>query len=81
MTVAELVELLKMMPQDMMVVIPGYEGGFDNPELSSKDLVLDENWNGESKNSWYNGRHGCYYSEMEGQNSPPVACVVVGRGK
>ena len=31
MTVAELIEKLKQMPQDMMVVIPGYEGGYDNP--------------------------------------------------
>lgn len=81
MTVRELVELLKKMPQDMMVVIPGYEGGYDNPELSSSTLVPDENWDGESKVSWYNGRHGVYYSEMEVQNLQTVACVVVGRGK
>jgi hypothetical protein len=80
MTVAELIEKLKFMPQDMMVVIPGYEGGYDNPEISSSTLVPDTNWNGTNKNHWYNGRHDHYY-EMEGEgNIQPVACVVVGRG-
>lgn len=79
MTVAELIEKLKCMPQDMMVVIPGYEGGYDNPEVTSSTLIPDSNWNGNSKNSWYNGRHDTYYQNEE-TNQQPVACVVVGRG-
>ncbi len=80
MTVAELIEKLKNMPQDMIVVIPGYEGGYDNPEITSSTLVPDANWNGTGKNHWYNGRHDTYY-EMESEgNVQPVACVVVGRG-
>jgi hypothetical protein len=77
MTVRELIDVLQMMPQDMMVVIPGYEGGFDNPKLSSDSLILDDNWDGEKKSHWYNGRHAPYYDgHSEGQ---PIACVVVGR--
>jgi len=80
MTVAELIEKLKFMPQDMLVVIPGYEGGYDNPEIRSSTIVTDTNWNGTSKNHWYNGRHETYY-EMESEgNVQPVACIVVGRG-
>jgi hypothetical protein len=81
MTVSELIEQLKNMPQDMMVVIDGYEGGYDNPELSSSKLIPDSNWNGKSKEAWYNGRHDVYYVEMEDQNLSTVECVVIGRGK
>lgn len=78
MTVAELIEKLKCMPQDMMVVIPGYEGGYDNPEVTSSTLIPDSNWNGKSKNSWYNGRHDAH--SVNDENEQPVACVVVSRG-
>jgi hypothetical protein len=80
MTVAEMIDKLKNMPQDMMVVIPGYEGGYDNPEITSSTLVADTNWNGKSKDYWYFGRHDHYY-EMESDGTvQPIACVVVGRG-
>ena len=79
MTVAELIEKLKKMPQDMMVVIPGYEGGYDNPELKRDELIADANWDGKSKNSWYNGRHDeCY--KMDGDDRTYTYCVVIGRG-
>lgn len=78
MTVAELIEKLKAVPQDMMVVIPGYESGYDNPELTSSFLIEDANWNGKNKDNWYNGRHDEYY-EMDGDDRQPIACVVVGR--
>lgn len=80
MTVAELIEQLKNMPQDMMVVIPGYEGGFDNPMITTSSIIPDANWNGKSKNHWYNGRHDTFY-EMETETDMPTKnCVVVGRG-
>jgi hypothetical protein len=82
MTVSELIERLKNYPGDMMVVIPGYEGGYDNPEVESNgSLVPDSNWNGDSKETWYNGRHDVYYVEMEENGVKPVQCVVIGRGK
>jgi len=81
MTVAELIEELKMVPQDSMVVIPGYEGGYDNIEVKRNGvIVLDDNWDGQEKFYWYNGRHASYYKDMEG-NDEPVSCVIVGRGK
>ena len=30
MTVAELIEELNKLPPDMLVMVPGYEGGYDN---------------------------------------------------
>lgn len=80
MTVAELINKLKEMPQDMMVVIPGYEGGYDNPELKFDSMILDANWNGTNKNHWYNGRHDQHYEMDDEPKNNPVKCVVVGRG-
>jgi hypothetical protein len=79
MTVAELIEQLKMVPQDSMVVIPGYEGGYDNPDVSTGTLVENDNWDGQEKLYWYNGRHAAYYVDMVGDQ--PVNCIVIGRGK
>lgn len=80
MTVAELIDKLKAVPQDSMVVIPGYEGGYDNPEIRSGWLLPDANWNGKSKDHWYNGRHDQYYVNETETKQTPVCCVVVGRG-
>jgi hypothetical protein len=42
MTVAELIEKLRAMPQDMRVVVNGYEGDFDEPHIIEgwADLTL-----------------------------------------
>jgi len=80
MTVSELIEKLKMVPQDSMVVIPGREGGYDNPDVSTATLVEDDNWDGQEKFYWYNGRHAHYHKDdMVGDQ--PVNCIVIGRGK
>jgi hypothetical protein len=79
MTVAELIEELNKLPQDSMVVIPGYEGGYDNPDVSTGTLVENDNWDGQEKFYWYNGRHAVYYVDMVGDQ--PVNCIVIGRGK
>lgn len=78
MTVAELIAQLKNLPGDMMVVIPGYEGGYDNPMVTSSTLIPNTNWDGERKSHWYFGRHD-QYREMDGDDRTPIACVVVGR--
>ena len=80
MTVSELIEQLKMVPGDSMVVIPGYEGGFDNPSLETKDIVVDYNWNGKTKEEWYMGRHGESY-QADRVVTDLVNAVVIGRGK
>jgi hypothetical protein len=80
MTVAELIEELNKLPQDMLVLVPGYEGGYDNIEIQNNGAVLrDENWDGQEKFYWYNGRHGEAYRAVEGDETTP--CIVIGRGK
>lgn len=81
MTVNELIEQLKKVPGDSMVVIPGYEGGYDNPEIISSTLILDANWDGKEKNHWYNGRHAKYYANDNDSSVQPISCIVVGRGR
>ena len=81
MTVNELIEQLKGVPGDSIVVIPGYEGGYDNPQVTTGTMVPDTNWTGEDKESWYMGRHNVYYPDLDNGNKQPVNCVVVGRGK
>lgn len=81
MTVRELIDILQKMPQDTLVVIPGYEGGYDNPSVSTSTLIADTNWNSvkNEKITWYYGRHDHYYPEHEETPSVPTPCVVVGR--
>ena len=80
MTVAELIEELNKLPQDMLVLVPGYEGGYDNIEVQRNGaVVLDDNWDGQEKLHWYNGRHGEAYRAEEGDEL--AQCVVIGRGK
>jgi len=71
MKVSKLIELLKKFPQNMLVLVAGYEGGYDNPELpvmkpikkQDKDLV---------------GYLGIYDNALEGDKKVQIA-VVIGR--
>jgi hypothetical protein len=79
MTVAELIEELNKLPQDMLVLVPGYEGGYDNAEVCRNTAVLlNDNWDGQEKISWYNGRHSTSFSPTEDELTH---CVAIGRGK
>ena len=55
MTVNELIEQLKSYPSDMRVLTLGYEGGYDDIGLKTKDIVFNVN----SKDTWYYGPHEC----------------------
>jgi len=80
MTVAELIEQLQKLPQDTLVLVPGYEGGYDNIEIQNNGAVLlNDNWDGQEKFHWYNGRHGEAYRAEENDEITP--CIVIGRGK
>ena len=53
MTVNELIEQLKSYPGDMTVLTLGYEGGYDDIGLKTKDIVF----NVYPKDTWYMGTH------------------------
>lgn len=52
MNVAQLIEKLKNYPQDLRVVVHGYEGGYDDVDtFENLKIVLDYN------TAWYYGKH------------------------
>ena len=53
MTVNELIQQLQTYPGDMRVLALGYEGGFDDINLKTDDIVFDVN----NKDTWYFGTH------------------------
>lgn len=63
MTIAELGELLANYPQDLPVMIDGYEGGFDDVDIGRiaiREIQLDVN------KYWFYGRH-----DLPGEDKPP----------
>ena len=76
MTVNELIEQLKNYPSDMRVLALGYEGGFDDINLKTDDIVFDVN----NKDTWYFGMH-----ERAGmcgnENETGEKCLIVIRAK
>ena len=51
-TVADLVEALMQFPQDLLVITPGYEGGYKEIKcLESREILLNVN------DAWYYGPH------------------------
>ena len=53
MTVNELINQLQTYPGDMRVLALGYEGGFDDINLKTDDIVFNVN----NKDTWYMGMH------------------------
>lgn len=52
MTVAQLIESLKWYPQDLPVVVSGYEGGYNDVDSFERIKIV----RGHNK-SWYYGKH------------------------
>jgi len=76
MTVNELIEQLKNYPGDMRVLTLGYEGGFDDVDLETNDIVFNVN----STDTWYIGRHETV--DMCGEyGKSGKKCVIVTRSK
>ncbi|NBP03812.1 MAG: hypothetical protein EBU90_27675 [Proteobacteria bacterium] len=53
MTVNELIQQLQNYPSDMRVLTLGYEGGYNDMDLKTEDIVFDAN----DKDTWYIGPH------------------------
>lgn len=66
MTVQELTQCLSKLPPDMLVVVDGYEDGFDNV-VKAETIRLTLNANDE----WYYGRH----KQNEKENTPEAVLI------
>jgi hypothetical protein len=75
MTVKELIQKLGEYDPDMIVVVDGYEEGYDDPQVFTTEIILDTNWDGQGKPTSWSGRHE-YVGVDDG---PGVKAVVVGR--
>lgn len=75
MTVKELIQKLGEYDPDTVVVVCGYEEGYDDPSVFTTEIVLDTNWDGTDKRTSWAGRHE--YVGVE--DGPGVKAVVVGR--
>jgi hypothetical protein len=76
MTVSELIEQLKNYPADMRVLALGYEGGFDDINLKTDDIVFNVN----NKDTWYMGSHETV--DMCGEyGNTGEKCLIVIRAK
>lgn len=53
MTVNDLIQQLQTYPGNMRVLALGYEGGFDDINLKTDDIVFNVN----NKDTWYLGSH------------------------
>jgi hypothetical protein len=73
MTVSQLIEELKNYPQDLPVVVSGYEGGYNDVDaFENIDIVLDYH------TAWYYGRHEDVkniYNEDKKKNALTVAAL------
>ena len=55
MTVAQLIQHLRQYPDDLRVVVSGYEGGFDDVE---PERIKQINVSLDTGTDWFYGRHG-----------------------
>lgn len=74
MTVSELVEQLKNYPGDMRVLTLGYEGGYNDTELKTEEIVFNFSKN----DAWYYGPHECVrFADAD----TGTKCLIVVRAK
>ena len=76
MTVSELIHQLQTYPGDMRVLALGYEGGFDDINLKTDDIVFNVN----NKDTWYMGSHETVDMCGEYGNSGEK-CLIIIRAK
>ena len=74
MTVDELIEQLKIYPGDMRVLTLGYEGGYNDTQLVTDEVVFNFSKN----DAWYYGPHE---SVRLTDSDTGTKCLVVTRGR
>ena len=74
MTVSELIKNLQNYPADMPVLTLGYEGGYNDTELKTEEIVFNFSKN----DAWYYGPHECVRltDDDKGTN-----CLIITRAK
>jgi len=74
MTVAELIEQLRDYPGDMRVLTLGYEGGYNDTQLKTDEVVFNFSQN----DAWYYGPHE---SVKLTDSDTSTKCLIITRTK
>jgi hypothetical protein len=92
MTVNELIRTLQNYPGDTRVLTLGYEAGYDDIRVDTRNIIFDYN----EKDTWYFGPHECAKYATMGQpedwqsratmqvnpnTDKGTECVIIGRKK
>ena len=75
MTVSELIEQLKGYPADMRVLTLGYEGGYNDVDLKTEEIVFNFSKN----DAWYYGPHECV--RFADHDDTGTECLIITRQK
>lgn len=74
MTVNDLINKLLDYPSNMRVLTLGYEGGYNDVDLKTEEIVFNFSKN----DAWYYGPHECVkYTD----NDSGTQCLIITRGK
>lgn len=73
-TVSNLIEALKSMPQDLPILVNGYEGGYENFHQPSVMTLKHQ-----PDNPWYDGEFQNVYEEDKDNNVQTFKAVVLQR--
>lgn len=74
MTIAELIFALSAYPSDTLVVVRGYEAGYNDASIQEKEIVLNDNPKDSEGYIWYYGTHG---SDRHNEDSPKTKVIVL----
>jgi hypothetical protein len=74
MTVSELIQQLQTYPGDMRVLTLGYEGGYNDTQLKTDEVVFNFSKN----DAWY---HGPHVTARYTDGDTGTKCLIITRGK
>jgi hypothetical protein len=74
MKIKELIEQLKKYDPEMLVVVRGYESGWDDIDIIKEQILIELKYN----DSWYEGKYSHF---QEKQDNPDRAIKAITLGK
>ena len=79
MKIKELISKLSKLDGNLVVLYPGYEGGYETPKkLSEITVVKDNTPSNDTKNSWYYGEYSDYNpSDKYQKNYKPISAILL----
>jgi hypothetical protein len=73
MKIKELIEQLKKYDPEMLVVVNGYEGGWDDINIIKEEILIEE-----ENNPWYEGKYS-YFEKKEDNPDRAIKAITLCR--